>query len=73
VPVCPTVSPVAASPCPCAPHMQYVACLYGTCEGLDRMYASCEGPEALEDAWRVTPVSCNPPEPDGGLDGDTRD
>lgn len=72
-PDCPVVEPVAGSACPCSPHMQYVACLYGTCEGLDSSYANCEGPEALEHAWRVTPSSCNPPEPDGGLDGDAHD
>ena len=72
-PDCPTTEPAAGSPCPCSPHMQYIACLYGTCEGIDRSYANCEGPEALERAWRVAPVSCNPPEPDGGGDGDARD
>ena len=72
-PDCPTIEPVAGSPCPCSPHMQYIACLYGTCEGLDSSYANCEGPEALEHAWRVTPSSCNPPEPDGGFDADAHD
>jgi len=72
-PICPTVAPKVGDPCPCSPHMLYVACLYGTCEGKDRVYEDCQTADTFDDTWKSTPVSCNPPEPDGGLDGDAND
>lgn len=68
-PDCPATEPKVGAPCPCSPHMLYVACLYGTCEGLDRRYDDCQTADTFDDAWKSTPVSCNPPEPGAGPDG----
>ncbi|MEO7092803.1 MAG: hypothetical protein ABI175_06100 [Polyangiales bacterium] len=73
LPDCPATEPTAGSACPCSPHMQYIVCLYGSCEELTSRFANCEGPEELERSWRVTPTNCNPPEPDGGLDASPGD
>ena len=72
-PDCPTLKPKDGDDCPCSPHMLYTACLYGTCEGVDRVFVDCQTADSYEKTWKTTPVSCNPPEPDGGLDGDAHD
>ncbi len=66
VATCPTIMPSDRAACPCSPHMLYVACLFGTCEGLDRVYFDCQTADELLRDWKSTPVSCNPPEVDGG-------
>lgn len=67
-PTCPVAPPKSGDGCPCSPHMEYVACLYGTCEALDRVFYDCQSADRFESTWKVTPVSCNPPEVDGGHD-----
>jgi hypothetical protein len=72
-PDCPAIAPAVGDPCPCSPHMLYVACLFGTCEALNRVFYDCQTADEFQTTWKSTPVSCNPPEPDGGLDGDATD
>ena len=71
-PDCPTETPRVGADCPCSPHMLYVACVYGTCEAIDRVYLDCQTADEFQTTWKSTPVSCNPPEVDGGdaRDGD---
>jgi hypothetical protein len=73
VPSCPATEPKTGDPCPCTIHMGFVACNYGACEDLTRTYAACKGIDTFETEWKVTSIACNPPEPDGGLDGDAAD
>ena len=72
VPSCPTDLPKTGDPCPCTIHMGFVACNYGLCEDLSRTYAACKGLDTFDTTWSVTPITCNPPEPDGGF-GDATD
>lgn len=69
-PDCPSSKPGDGDACPCSPHMLYVACLYGTCQGFDRVVYDCQTADDNLTTWKSTPVGCNPPEPDGGLDAD---
>ena len=66
-PVCPKVQPNDGDPCPCTIHMAYAACNYGNCEDLTMVYAACKGDDTFDPIWHVTPITCNPPEPDAGF------
>ncbi len=72
-PKCPTVSPRAGDPCPCAPHLGYMACNFGLCEDDTRTYAACRGIDTFDRVWTVQGFLCNPPEPDAGDAGDVSD
>lgn len=69
-PPCPTLPPNEGDPCPCAIHLAYTSCNYGSCEGMTRAYASCRGVDTFDKEWHVVPLGCNPPEPDAGVDAD---
>jgi hypothetical protein len=74
VPSCPATEPKPGDACPCTIHMAFVACNYGVCEDFTRTYAACKGIDTFDQEWKVTPIACNPPEPDGGFaDGDALD
>ncbi|GAC1541414.1 MAG: hypothetical protein NVS3B10_05970 [Polyangiales bacterium] len=67
-PPCPIAQPNDGDPCPCSVHMAYLACNYGACEAMSRIYAACKGVDSFDRVWHVGPIACNPPEADAGHD-----
>jgi hypothetical protein len=68
-PTCPPDQPKDGDPCPCSPHMILYGCTYA-CEGKSGTLSWCQTESEYGKTWYSTPVACNPPEPDGGLDAD---